>query len=113
MNDDVASHRTAWLVAIVVALLVAGTLTLPLLRDAAPTRSLQGIVVSSGTVSISSLRGGGTREAVKIRLADGREIIASVSAGGPYAAGDPVQVLEKGGFPGGASYEAIGRQVVE
>ena len=76
---------------------------------AAAPESETGVVQTSGAVSVSGYKGG-TREAVSVRLDNGKFVMASVGSSGPFAPGDKVRLIEQSRFVGGPAYLVVAKE---
>lgn len=72
-------------------------------------RRLDGVVESTGTISVAKIKGG-TREEASVRLADGTLVFAVVVSGGPLSKGDKVLLLEASRPLGGPVYQVVGKR---
>jgi hypothetical protein len=88
--------------------LVFVSLFLAFLWSGSAPRHTQGIVQSSGWISVARIAGG-TRQAASVRLSDGGLVVAAVVSTQSVRPGDSVEVLVEPRLLGPPAYQVVGK----
>lgn len=105
--QDTVSARSPLIIGLAF-LAFAFTFSLLFITRSGPTHE-DGVVESSGVISVAKIKGG-TQRAASVRLANGALISAAVQIDDPLRAGDHVHLLHQRSIVGTSSYALVGKQ---